>query len=170
MKSEYTLKFLITLLVLVLALLGYVLLASVFNYSPFGYEGPLTKWQTAPVKVYWSKASGQDCTKVEATERQVSVSVHRAKAAVQAIIDGPNAQEKELGYFSNLATTTRLNSLTINNSRAYADFDEALDYGVAGSCRVIAIRSQIAATLEQFPTIKEVVISVNGRTAEILQP
>ena len=127
MKSERMLKFLISLLILVLALLGYVLLGSVFNFSPFNYEGPLTKSETVSVKVYWGKTgNNSDCSKVESTERQVSNSVHRAK--------------------------------------------EAFQYGVAGSCRVLAIRAQIESTLKQFPSIKKVVISVNGRTGEVLQP
>lgn len=171
MKNEKTLKFLITLLVLALALLGYILLSSVFNFSPFGYEGPLNKWQTVPVKVYWSKLGANlDCGKVEATERQVSVSLHRAKVAIQTLISGPNENEKTLGYSSNLPNKAVLNSLSFSGSRAYADFDEALQYGVAGSCRVSAIRAQIEATLMQFPNIKEVIISINGRQGEVLQP
>lgn len=171
MKNEKTLKFLITLLVLVLALLGYILLSSVFNFSPFGYEGPLNKWQTVPIKVYWSKAGdSSNCQKVEATERQVSVSLHRAKTAIQALISGPSENEKSLGYFTNLPTRAVLNSLSFSGSRAYADFDEALQYGVAGSCRVSAIRAQIEATLKQFPNIKEVIISINGRRGDVLQP
>ena len=158
-------------MILVLALLGYVLLGSVFNFSPFNYEGPLTKSETVSVKVYWGKTgNNSDCSKVESTERQVSNSVHRAKAAIQALIVGPNDGEKAKGYLSNLPTDAVLNSLTVRGSIAYADFDEAFQYGVAGSCRVLAIRAQIESTLKQFPSIKKVVISVNGRTGEVLQP
>ncbi|MFP3868831.1 MAG: GerMN domain-containing protein [Desulfobacteraceae bacterium] len=53
---------------------------------------------------------------------------------------------------------------------ARADFDQTLEYRVAGSCRVQAIRAQIEHTLRQFPTVTEVVISINGKTEEILEP
>jgi len=45
-----------------------------------------------------------------------------------------------------------------------------LQYQVGGSCRVSAIRAQIIETLKQFSTVKNVVISINGRTEDILQP
>jgi len=41
---------------------------------------------------------------------------------------------------------------------------------VAGSCRVGAIRAQIEETLKQFPTVQNVIISVNGNTENILEP
>jgi spore germination protein GerM len=45
-----------------------------------------------------------------------------------------------------------------------------MDYQMGGSCRVTAIRAQITQTLEQFSTIKNVIISVNGSVDEALQP
>jgi len=33
-----------------------------------------------------------------------------------------------------------------------------------------SIRSQIESTLKQFPSVKQVIISVDGRTDDILQP
>ncbi|PIP22172.1 MAG: hypothetical protein COX38_02115, partial [Candidatus Nealsonbacteria bacterium CG23_combo_of_CG06-09_8_20_14_all_39_25] len=48
--------------------------------------------------------------------------------------------------------------------------DEQLEFQVGGSCKVSAIRAQITQTLKQFPTVDEVVISINGRTEDILQP
>jgi len=48
--------------------------------------------------------------------------------------------------------------------------DKQIEYQMGGSCRVSAIRSQITQNLLQFPTIKNVIISVNGRTEDILQP
>jgi len=35
---------------------------------------------------------------------------------------------------------------------------------------VTAIRAQITETLKQFPTVENVVISIDGRTEDILQP
>jgi len=45
-----------------------------------------------------------------------------------------------------------------------------LEFQVGGSCRVSAIRAEIIQTLKQFSTIKEVIISINNRTEDILQP
>jgi spore germination protein GerM len=53
---------------------------------------------------------------------------------------------------------------------AKVDFDERLGFQVGGSCRVSAIRAQITETLMQFSTVKSVVVSINGRTEDVLQP
>lgn len=53
---------------------------------------------------------------------------------------------------------------------AYIDFESSLQEGVGGSCRVENIRSQIERRLKQFPFIKDVVISVEGNSEEVLQP
>jgi spore germination protein GerM len=65
---------------------------------------------------------------------------------------------------------TKLNSLIIKNGVATVDFNTKLTDGVAGSCKVGAIRAQIEETLKQFPTITDVTISVNGVSEGILQP
>ncbi|MBU3925210.1 GerMN domain-containing protein, partial [Patescibacteria group bacterium] len=56
------------------------------------------------------------------------------------------------------------------NGIAKVDFDERLEFQAGGSCRVAAIRAEITETLKQFPTVNNVVISINGRTEDILQP
>jgi hypothetical protein len=54
--------------------------------------------------------------------------------------------------------------------RTSADFAASLERGVAGSCRVGAIRSQIENTLRHFPETRDIVISVDGRIDDALQP
>ena len=53
---------------------------------------------------------------------------------------------------------------------AKIDFDSNLEKNVGGSCRVAAIRNQITQTLLQFKTVQSVIISIDGRTEDILQP
>lgn len=92
------------------------------------------------------------------------------KLALEALLAGPTESEKEGGYFSSINPQTKLQKLTIDKGIATAEFNEELEKGVSGSCRVSAIRSQIENTLKQFSSVKEVVISINGRTEDILQP
>jgi len=85
-------------------------------------------------------------------------------------LKGPTSAEKTKGATDTIPKETKLNSLRLSGTTAYADFNYALDAGVGGSCRVQAIRKEIENTLKQFPTIKDVVISVDGKTEDILQP
>ena len=126
------------------------------------------------VEVYFSKdsQSGQqvECDEVFAVKRRVPKTAAPARAAIEELLTGPTENELSEGYFTSLNTGVKIQRLTIADGTAYIDFDESLDENVGGSCRVAAVRSQIAETLKQFQTVDSVVISINGRTEDILQP
>ena len=86
------------------------------------------------------------------------------------LIKGLTETEKAEGFSTAINPGTSIRGLKISDGTARVDFDDNLENGVAGSCRVAAIRAQIEDTLKQFPTVNKVIISVNGRTDDILQP
>lgn len=126
------------------------------------------------VKVYFPNAelgSNDNCEAVFPLERGVSGRTAIYRAAIEALLAGPNADEVAGGYLTSIPAGVKLKSVAADaNGVVTADFDDRLDRNVAGSCRVGSIRSQIAATLKQFPEVREVVISVNGDSEEALQP
>jgi len=111
-----------------------------------------------------------DCSEVAAVERQVVKTQAVGRAALEELLKGPSEAEKESGYLTSINPGVKIQSLIIENGIARVDFDEQLQFQVGGSCRVAAIRSQISKTLKQFPTVDEVIISINGRSEDILQP
>lgn len=110
------------------------------------------------------------CNKVFATTRQVPKTEAVARTAIEELLKGPTVAERLQGYFTSINSGVKIQSLTIENEVAKIDFDEQLQNQVGGSCRVAAIRSEITETLKQFPTVKSVIISINGETETILQP
>ena len=110
------------------------------------------------------------CNKVFPTIRQVPKTEAVARAALTELLKGATEEEKADGFFTSIPSDVKIQSLKVENGVAKADFDEKLEYQVGGSCRVSAIRSEITETLKQFSTVKSVVISINGRTEDILQP
>lgn len=125
------------------------------------------------VKVYFNhnaKAGMPDeCSYTQAASRYMTRTTGVARAALTALLQGPTNDEKNNGYFSNIPVGTTLNSIRIENGTAYADFSEELN-NTGGSCAVGGIYASISDTLTQFSTVQNVVISVNGRTEDILQP
>ena len=111
-----------------------------------------------------------DCSRTARVERQVPKTQAIARAALEALLRGETEEERTMGFVSALPVGARLNKITIENGVARADFDEQLEFQVGGSCSVAAIRAQVVDTLKQFPSVKDVVISINGRTEDILQP
>jgi len=115
------------------------------------------------INVYFNNTNFDDemfCNKVFPIKREINKTQAVARAALLELFKGPTQKEKEQGYFTNINNGVEIQSLTIKNGIAYVDFNEQLQYQVGGSCRVAAIRAEIAETLKQFPSIAEVVISI----------
>lgn len=111
-----------------------------------------------------------DCTKVFGVDRRIPKTQGVARAALEELFKGPTPDEIKNEYFTSINPGVKVQNVVIEDKTAKADFNETLDFLVGGSCRVTAIASQIEETLKQFPNIKNVVISINGRTEDILQP
>lgn len=129
--------------------------------------------ETQSVEVFFNNSRMDpefSCNKVFAVTRVVPRTSAVGRAALEALLAGPTEAEKEQGFFTSLNPGVKIQSLGIENGVAKVDFDEALEKAVGGSCRVSAIRAEIMETLKQFPTVKSVLISIDGRTEDILQP
>lgn len=130
--------------------------------------------ESLTIKVFFSNSKedpqGLYCDEVYQTQRRIPKTQAVARAALNELLKGPTITEQNQGFFTSLNPGVKIQSLTIENGVAKVDFDEQLEFRVGGSCRVFAIRAQIIETLKQFPTIDDVIISINGRTEDILQP
>lgn len=149
----------------------------VFNLSPKGdgkYEGyasVMIKLKTTDTSsVYAAFITGDDCTTVTLFPRIIIKSPEFVYMSLVELLKGPTTEEKAHGATTQIADTAKINSFRMQGDTAYADFNSALQPSVGGSCRIQAIRSQIENTLKQFFGLKNVVISINGKTAGVLQP
>jgi spore germination protein GerM len=123
------------------------------------------------ISVFFSKGAPLDCTVVNAVPRQISADKNAYREAIEALLKGPTAAEKAAGYTTSIPAATKLRSVSVDASGTVTvDFDQAIQKGVAGSCRVGAIRSQIEQTLKEFPEVRDVVITVRGESDTVLQP
>lgn len=130
--------------------------------------------EATEVKVYFNNLNKDPkslaCEVTYPTMRRIAQTPVAPEEAVRELLRGLTSAEGALGFITALNPGVELLSLTIENGVAKADFNGALVTNVAGSCRVMAIRSQIENTLKQFPSVKSVIISVNGESEDILQP
>lgn len=128
----------------------------------------------AEVKVYFNNTKKDpkslSCATTYPTVRRVAKTDATPAEAIREMLRGVSGIESDLGFMTAMNPGVELKSLLIENGVARADFNEALIHGVGGACRVSAIRSQIEHTLKQFPSVRSVTISVNGRSQDILQP
>jgi hypothetical protein len=111
-----------------------------------------------------------DCAKVYPVNRFIKPTTAVGRAALEELLKGLAVGERDLGYLTNLNSGIKIQKLTIDNGVAKVDFSSELESAVGGSCKTGAIRAQITETLKQFPTVSSVIISINDRTEDILQP
>ena len=123
------------------------------------------------IKVFFGNSSrGAECEEVVSITREIQKVATIGEASLKELLKGPTALEKSQGFSTEINAGVTINSLTISNGTARVDFSSDLNKSVAGSCRVQAIRVQIEETLKQFPTVQNVIISINGKTENILEP
>ena len=89
---------------------------------------------------------------------------------LEELLKGPSVEEKETSLVTFINSGVLIQGFKIENKIVSVDFNERLDEGVAGSALVGIIREQIEKTLLQFETVDQVIISINDRTDDILQP
>ncbi len=139
------------------------------NASPSG-EAPALQ----TVKAFFGNSNlnpgAMDCSLVYPVVREVAKTPAVGRAALSEMLKGPSQAEKNGGYYTSINEGVEIRSLSISDGVARVDFGPRLEEAAGGSCRVAAIRAQITETLKQFPTVDSVVISIDGRTEDILQP
>jgi hypothetical protein len=111
-----------------------------------------------------------DCTKTYVTERVVCGNpTTNIGIALHELLKGVTKKEKTAGYTTAIPPNVRDPKIDVGT----LDFGEDLQAGVAGSCRVGAIRAQIlnTALLNTTQTGDDgFTLSINGETETILQP
>jgi spore germination protein GerM len=160
--------------IIIILLLIIVVLGGYLGFVLFRKEKTEEPKELITVKVFFGNSKlnpgVEDCRLVYPVERKIPKTQAVAIAALEELLKGPTEAEKQEGYFTSINSGVKIQDLNIEDSVAKVDFDEQLEFQVGGSCKVAAIRYQIYQTLEQFPTVKSVIISINGRTEDILQP
>jgi hypothetical protein len=112
---------------------------------------------------------GADCGRTFPVTRTVPWSPAPARAALEALLAGPTDEERARGYSSSIRDGVTVRDLIVRDGVAAVDFSEAMER-TGGACLVTAIRAQVESTLTQFPAVRQVRISIEGRTGDILQP
>ena len=111
------------------------------------------------------------CVRVFPVIRPAGAGALNIKSALEILLQGPSAGEKEAGYFTNIPENVKVKSVQKTGNAVKVDFSSDIEKGMGGSCRVGAVRSQIYWTVINFDkTARSVIISVEGEAETALQP
>ena len=130
--------------------------------------------ETSSVRVYFTNTTEDPevlhCEVTYPVERRIPKTENALHGALRELLKGPTVMEQSMGFYSSINPGVKLLGLTAEEGTVTADFDAMMQFQLGGSCRVMAIRSQIENTLKQFPNVEEVVIAVEGETEGVLEP
>lgn len=127
------------------------------------------------LKLYWvakpemSFGNGQ-CDSVYEAEHFVKKSNEPIKQAIEELLAGPNEKDSQAGFTTSINSQVKVLGISLNSGVLKIDFDKTIEQNIGGSCRVSAIRKQIERTAKQFNGVKKVIIAVEGRVDDALQP
>lgn len=159
-------------LYIVICIFVFIILAKIYDATFQSKTVDGFEWEKE-VSVYLSNSkmgSDNDCALVFPLSRKVINAETLGPGALEALLNGPTAEDEASGYSSAINDGVLIQKFEILNKVAHVDFDARFSEGMGGSCRVQAIRSQIESTLNALPDIDSVVISVNSETEGILEP
>jgi len=139
------------------------------------------------IQVYFAHTSlAGDAGCVKPVTRTIPHTQGVGRAAIEELLKGPAPDEQAAGFWSAIpdpaqvaasrerigytGDRVRLNSLRIVDGVAYVDFSAEMEAHGGGSARVMCLSQQVVQTLKQFPSVREAVISVEGRSEDVLQP
>jgi hypothetical protein len=90
-----------------------------------------------------------------------------ARAALEALLDGPSPDERAAGLTTEIPSGTDLLDLAVTDGTATVDLSGAFDDG-GGSASMQARVAQVVATLTQFPSIERVAFRLEGEPVEAI--
>ena len=150
-----------------LATLALALLAAGCDGGSSGTTTPTTPpTTTSPastsVAVYFLRGE-----KVAPVRREVPATTAIARAAVDALLAGPTAAERDAGLVSAIPQGTTLRDLALSDGVATVDLDGRFDDG-GGSASMQGRVAQVVATLTRFPTIRRVGFRLDGEPVDAI--
>lgn len=167
-------------IILILLIISLIVLFFLFSQEAGGLKNRQTEIQpveitpSSTVSVFFGNTNNDpdvlNCGTTYPTSRQIKSEGDKYLAVLAELLNGPTNTEKDQGFFTAINSGIKLPDLVLSDGVMTVNFAADIETAVGGSCRVAAIRSQIENTLKQFTEIKEVVIAVDGRVADALQP
>jgi len=104
----------------------------------------------------------------ERVTRKIPVSDSPMTDAIQALITGPNSEEKSKELMTLIPPNTRILSATVRGDTAYISFSEDFQYNTYGVEGYAGQLRQIVFTATEFPNIKYVQILIENRRVDYL--
>lgn len=126
--------------------------------------------QTATVNIHAVAGDGKNCSETRPIRMNIPRTSLPVEASIRRLLElRPTKDNPE--QMTTIPQGTKLISLSLSNGVLRLVFSRELENYGGGSCNVAAIRAQIEKTAKESSAVRQVEISVEGKTSqETLQP
>jgi len=100
--------------------------------------------------------------------RKLAVSDSPLLDSLNALLDGPTAEEKNRGFINFIPQNSRIISAQVINNTVFLNFNEEFRYNTFGREGGAAQLKQIVWTATEFPNVHNVQIQIEGKTVDFL--
>jgi hypothetical protein len=108
------------------------------------------------------------CDKVFPVTRKIVATESVARAAIVALLQGPNDGEQLASYSTAIPFRTELKDIALSKDGTLTvDLKGAIAGPLGGSCLVTSIASEIRETVKQFENVKSVRILIDGEENQL---
>jgi Immunoglobulin-like domain of bacterial spore germination/Sporulation and spore germination len=137
--------------------------------APTGSDNPGSSQApagTTVVRAYFWLGGGEGSAGLVAVLREVPGTTAVARAAMNALLDGPSSAEAGRSISTAVPDGSQLLGLSIKDGVATVDLSSEFESG-GGSASVLTRLGQVVYTLTQFPSVKSVVFQIEGETRSV---
>jgi hypothetical protein len=121
---------------------------------------------TTVVRAYFWLGGREGSAGLVAVLREVPGTTAVARAAMNALLDGPSSAEAGRSISTAVPDGSQLLGLSIKDGVATVDLSSEFESG-GGSASVLTRLGQVVYTLTQFPSVKSVVFQIEGETRSV---
>jgi spore germination protein GerM len=100
--------------------------------------------------------------------RSLKVSDTPLKDSINALLEGPTAEERRRGMISLVPEGSKLLSVRVDGNTAYLDFNQEFRYNTRGREGCAAQIKQIVWTATEFPNVQDVQFLIDGKKVDFL--
>jgi spore germination protein GerM len=118
--------------------------------------------------VYFTQVDREGTILRSKAARNIPASDSPMLDALNALLQGPTAEEQRRGLVSLIPSGTRILSATVRGSTAYISFSEEFQYNTYGVEGYAAQLKQIVWTVTEFPNVRDVQVLIEGRRVDYL--
>jgi spore germination protein GerM len=141
------------------------------NVQPQAPQVTQTGQGTAELRdraLYFTQIGSDGSVQRVRSDRRLPATDSPLRDVIQALIAGPNAEERQRGLISLIPGGTRLLSIAIRGDTAYINFNEDFQYNTYGTQGYNGQLRQIVFTATEFPNVRDVQILIEGNRVDYI--